>query len=60
MVNAKTSSLGTSSSANVAGVAATAFTAIAAGDLTINGTSVGAVAAGGNAVTQGRQYRDGD
>ena len=53
MVNAKTSSLGTSSSANVTGVAATAFTAIAAGDLTINGTSVGAVAAGGNAVTQG-------
>jgi flagellin len=53
MVNAKTSSLGTSSSANVAGVAATAFTAITAGDLTINGTSVGAVAAGGDAVTQG-------
>jgi flagellin len=53
MVNAKTSSLGTSSSANVTGVASTAFTAIAAGDLTINGTSVGAVAAGGNAVTQG-------
>jgi flagellin len=53
LVNAQTSSLGTSSSANVTGVAATAFTAISAGDLTINGTSVGAVAAGGNAVTQG-------
>src|SRR5574340_307752 len=53
MVNAQSSALGTSSSANVTGVAATAFTAITAGDLTINGTSVGAVAAGGNAVTQG-------
>ena len=52
MVNAKSSSLGTSSSANVAGVAPAAG-AITAGDLTINGTSVGAVAAGGNAVTQG-------
>ncbi len=49
----KSSSLGTSSSANVAGVAATAFTAITAGDLTINGTSVGAVAAGSDAITQG-------
>ncbi|ARO88037.1 flagellin [Nitrosospira lacus] len=55
LVNAQSTSLGTSTSstANVTGVAATAFTAITAGDLTINGTSVGAVAAGGNAVTQG-------
>ena len=53
MVNAQTSSLGSSSTANVTGAAATAFTAVAAGDLTINGVSVGAVAAGGNAVTQG-------
>ncbi len=53
MVNAKTSSLGSSSSANVTGAAATAFTAITAGDLTINGTSVGAVAASSDAVTQG-------
>ncbi len=55
LVNAQSSSLGTSTSstANVTGVAATAFTAITAGDLTINGVSVGAVAAGGNAVTQG-------
>ncbi len=36
-----------------AGAAATGFTAIAAGDLTINGVAVGAVAAGTNAVTQG-------
>ena len=55
LVNAQSSSLGTSttSSANVTGAAATAFTAITAGDLTINGVSVGAVAAGGNAATQG-------
>jgi flagellin len=53
IVDTKSSSLGSSSTANVTGAAATAFTAITAGDLTINGTSVGAVAAGGNAVTQG-------
>lgn len=55
LVDAQSSSLGTSTSstANVTGVAATAFTAITAGDLTINGVSVGAVAAGGNAATQG-------
>src|SRR5690349_4483003 len=53
IVDAKTASLGSSSTANVTGVAATAFTAITAGDLTINGTSVGAVAAAGNAVSQG-------
>jgi flagellin len=55
LVNAQSSAMGstTSTTANVAGVAATAFTAITAGDLTINGTSVGAVAAGGNAITQG-------
>jgi len=55
LVDAQSSSLGTSTSstANVTGVAATAFTAITAGDLTVNGVSVGAVAAGGNAATQG-------
>ena len=55
LVNAQSSSLGTTttSSANVTGAAPTAFTAITAGDLTINGVSVGAVAAGGNAATQG-------
>jgi flagellin len=55
LVNAQSSALGTSTSstANVTGAAATAFTAITAGDLTINGVSVGAVAAGGNAATQG-------
>jgi flagellin len=55
LVDARSASLGTSTSstANVTGVAATAFTAITAGHLTINGVSVGAVAAGGNAATQG-------
>ena len=55
LVNAQSSAMGstTSTTANVAGVAATAFTAITAGDLTINGTSVGAVAAGSDALTQG-------
>jgi flagellin len=55
LVNAQSSALGstTSSSANVTGAASTAFTAITAGDLTINGVSVGAVAAGSNAATQG-------
>jgi flagellin len=55
LVDAQTTALGTttSSTANVTGAAATAFTAITAGDLTINGTSVGAVAAGTDAATQG-------
>ena len=54
LVNAQSSALGTSTSstANVTGAAATAFTAITAGDLTINGVSVGAVAAGTDAKTQ--------
>jgi flagellin len=55
LVDAQSSAMGstTSTSANVTGIAATAFTAITAGDLTINGTSVGAVAAGGDDITQG-------
>lgn len=55
LVNAQSTALGTTVTyaANVVGAAPTAFTAITAGDLTINGTSVGAVAAGGNAVAQG-------
>lgn len=54
-INASTGT-GVTASANsvtVTGVAATAFTAINAGDLTINGVSVGAVAAGGTAAGQG-------
>ncbi|WP_025039718.1 flagellin [Nitrosospira briensis] len=59
LVNAQSSSLGTSTTttANVTGIAATAFTApadnIVAGDLKINGVSVGAITAGGGAPAQG-------
>ena len=52
IVDARVASLGTRNVASVTGVAATAFTAITAGDLTINGTSVGAVAAGVTAAGQ--------
>lgn len=48
IVNAQSAQLGTSSVAQVTGAAATAFTAIAAGDLTVNGVSVGAIAANTN------------
>lgn len=55
ILNASSADLGTTTftSASVTGAAATAFTAITAGDLTIDGTSVGAVAAGTDAVSQG-------
>lgn len=43
IVDASSAALGTYTSAQVTGVAATAFTAVTAGDLTINGTSVGAI-----------------
>jgi flagellin len=49
MVNAQTAALGTSSRATVTGAAASAFTAITAGHLTINGVSVGAIDADTNA-----------
>ncbi len=52
IVNAQSSALGTSSIAQVTGAAASAFTAITAGDLTINGTSVGAIAADTNAANR--------
>jgi flagellin len=45
IVNASSAALGTYSRSSVTGAAATAFTAITAGDLTINGTSVGGIAA---------------
>ncbi|MEO6986055.1 MAG: flagellin [Paralcaligenes sp.] len=50
------SGTGVTASANsvsVTGVAATTFTAVAAGDIVINGVSVGAAAAGGAAPAQG-------
>lgn len=52
LVNAQVAQLGTSSIAQVTGAAATAFTAITAGDLTINGTSVGAIAVDTNAANR--------
>lgn len=52
IVNAQSSNLGSSSVAQVTGAAASAFTAITAGDLTINGTSVGAIAADTNAANR--------
>ncbi|MDN5882466.1 MAG: flagellin [Nitrosospira sp.] len=56
LVDAQTAALGTTttySASPATGAAASAFTAITAGDLTINGVSVGAVAAGVDATTQG-------
>ncbi|ROH87762.1 flagellin [Stagnimonas aquatica] len=58
IVNANASNLGTYSRAEVTGVAATTFTAITAGDLTINGTSVGAVAAATSASERAGGIRD--
>jgi flagellin len=52
LVNAQSANLGTSSVAQVTGAAASAFTAIAAGDLTINGVSVGAIGADTNAANR--------
>jgi flagellin len=51
-VNAQSANLGSSSVAQVTGAAASAFTAITAGDLTINGVSVGAIAADTNAANR--------
>jgi flagellin len=55
IVNAQSASLGTTTTyaSTTAGGVNTAQTAIAAGDLTINGISVGAIAAGSDATTQG-------
>jgi flagellin len=52
IANAQSANLGTSSIAQVTGAAATAFTAITAGDLTINGVSVGGIAADTNAANR--------
>ena len=52
IVNAQSSALGTSSIAQVTGAAASAFTAITAGDFTINTVSVGAIAADTNAANR--------
>jgi flagellin len=52
LVNAQSAVLGSSSIAQVTGAAASAFTAITAGDLTINGVSVGAIGADTNAANR--------
>jgi len=58
IVNANSSALGSYSRATVTGAAATAFTAVTAGDLTINGTSVGGLAAAASATERASQVRD--
>jgi flagellin len=52
LVNAQSAVLGSSSIAQVTGAAASAFTAITAGDLTINGVSVGAIGVDTNAANR--------
>jgi flagellin len=58
IVNSQSTALGSYSRATVTGVAATTLTAITAGDLTINGTSVGAVAASASATERAGAIRD--
>ena len=58
IVNANSSALGTYSRASVTGGAATAFTAVTAGDLTVNGTSVGGIAADTSATERAASVRD--
>ena len=52
IANAQSSALGSSSVAQVTGAAASTFTAITAGDLSVNGVSVGAIAADTNAANR--------
>ncbi|TXH06013.1 MAG: flagellin [Nevskiaceae bacterium] len=58
IVNANSTALGTYTSASVTGVAATTLTAVTAGDLTVNGVSVGAIAAASSATQRAGQIRD--
>ena len=57
ILDASSANLGTYTSAQVSGVAATAFTAVTAGDLTINGTSVGAIAVDTSATERAASVR---
>ncbi|MGQ0528867.1 MAG: flagellin [Panacagrimonas sp.] len=57
IVDASSASLGTYSSATVTGAAASAFTGITAGDLTINTVSVGAIAADTSATERAASIR---
>ncbi|MCG8432438.1 MAG: flagellin [Gammaproteobacteria bacterium] len=58
IVNANDTNLGTFSQAQVTGIAATTFTAITAGDLTINTISAGAVAVDASATERAAGIRD--
>jgi flagellin len=58
IVDSNVASLGSVVKAQVTGAAATAFTAVTAGDLTINGTSVGGIAAAASATERASQVRD--
>jgi len=58
IANANSSALGTYTSASVTGAAATTFTAVTAGDLQINGVSVGGIGAAGSATQRASQIRD--
>ncbi|MES2489344.1 MAG: flagellin [Pseudomonadota bacterium] len=58
IVNANASALGTYTSASVTGAAATTLTAVTAGDLTINGVSVGAIGTASSATQRASQIRD--
>ncbi|MGQ0697892.1 MAG: flagellin [Panacagrimonas sp.] len=57
IVDSSSANLGTYSSAQVTGAAASTFTAVTAGDLTINGTSVGAIAADTSATERAASLR---
>ncbi len=58
IVNANASALGTYTSASVTGAAATTFAAVTAGDLQINGVSVGGIGAASSATQRASQIRD--
>jgi len=58
IVDASAANLGTYTRAEVTGVAATTFTAIADGGVTINGTSVGAIALATSASERAGGFRD--
>jgi len=58
IANANSSALGTYTSASVTGAAATTFTAVTAGDLQINGVSVGGIGAASSATQRASQIRD--
>ena len=58
IVDASSANLGTYNRAEVTGVAATTFTAIADGGVTVNGTSVGAIALATSASERAGGFRD--